>query len=618
MSTGPRIAAVRIVEWLLLGGGLASFVVPTGGATYARADESPRPALHDATVTGDLVVLHTVTITFSGPAAGETAEPNPFRDCRLDVAFTQGHRTRVVPGYFAADGNAGETGATEGNKWRVHFVPETAGPWEYRAVLAAGPDAAVVDHAAIVAALGGAFVVQDDAGSGPWRKGFLRHAGERYYRYSGSGEYFLKGGADSPENFLAYVDFDGTCDTDGLTREGEATGGLFLHRYEAHVQDWRPGDPTWRGERGKGIIGALNYLAAKGMNSVYFVTYNLDGGDGKDTWPWIDPQSRTRFDVSKLDQWQVVLDHMDRRGLMAHIITQETENDQALDGGELGPVRRLYYRELIARFGHKRLLTWNLGEENTNTPDQLQDFIRYFRKLDPYDHPLVVHTFPGKYDEVFAPLLGVREFNGASLQMNQSGDDTHAETIKWLERSAAAGWTWLVCLDEFGHGAHGVQTDALDPGHDQARRNCLWANLMAGGAGVEWYFGYQYPHNDLNCEDWRSRDHLWDLTRLALGFFHAYLPFTEMSHADHLTSAADDFCFAQPGRVYAIYLPEGGTTSLQLPPEDRAYDVAWWDPRTGGELQRGSVSSVRGPGSVALGDPPGEPDADWMVLVRSR
>ena len=86
------------------------------------------------------------------------------------------------------------------------------------------------------------------------------------------------------------ADFDGTFDTDGLSRDGEAAGGKFLHRYEPHVRDWRVGDPTWgNDERGKGLIGALNYLASKGMNSVYFIPYNLDGGDGKDTWPWIDP-----------------------------------------------------------------------------------------------------------------------------------------------------------------------------------------------------------------------------------------------------------------------------------------------------------------------------------------
>ena len=33
------------------------------------------------------------------------------------------------------------------------------------------------------------------------------------------------------------------------------------------------------------------------------------------------------------------------------------------DNGDLGPQRKLYYRELIARFGHHLALNWNLGEE---------------------------------------------------------------------------------------------------------------------------------------------------------------------------------------------------------------------------------------------------------------
>ena len=30
-------------------------------------------------------------------------------------------------------------------------------------------------------------------------------------------------------------------------------------------------------------------------------------------------------------------------------------------------------------------------------------------------------------------------------------------------------------------------------------------SLMAGGSGCEWYFGYQYDHNDLNLEDFTAR-----------------------------------------------------------------------------------------------------------------
>ena len=64
-----------------------------------------------------------------------------------------------------------------------------------------------------------------------------------------------------------------------------------------------------------------------------------------------------------------------------HVLTQETENDQGLDGGELGRHRKLYYRELIARFAHHRALVWNLGEENTDTPDQLKAFASYIKNL---------------------------------------------------------------------------------------------------------------------------------------------------------------------------------------------------------------------------------------------
>jgi hypothetical protein len=588
-------------------------------AGAGRTEEPVAPGVRESAISGDRIVWHTMTLTFDGPQTSEAAGPNPFTDCRLDVTFRRGDKVLTVPGYYAADGDAGETGAAAGNQWRVHFVPDAAGPWTYDAVFATGAGVAVADVAEGLHTAGTIEVADCPVKDGdPWQRGFLRHGRGRYYQFSGNGEYFLKAGADSPENFFAYADFDDTFDTDGLAREGEATGPQFIHHYAPHVQDWHPGDPVWRGERGKGIIGALNYLASKGMNSVYFIPYNLDGGDGKDTWPWISPDSRTRYDVSKLDQWRIVLDHMDRLGLMAHIITQETENDQALDGGDLGPTRRLYYRELIARFGHKRLLTWNLGEENTNTPAQLASFVKFFRATDSYDHPIVVHTYPGQYDQVYTPLLDVPGFDGASLQMNKHGDDTHAETIKWIDRSTAAGRPWLVCLDEYGHGANGVQTDATAYWHDEPRKNCLWANLMAGGAGVEWYFGYEYPHNDLHCEDWRSRDHLWDLTRLAVEFFHGHLPLAEMSHADQLTAAPDDFCFAQTGTVYAVYLPHGGTTTLDLQQHAGEFAVGWFDPRRGGELQRGSVAQVSGPGVVSLGAALDNPDADWVVLVRRR
>ncbi|MHC4434391.1 MAG: DUF5060 domain-containing protein, partial [Planctomycetota bacterium] len=105
---------------------------------------------------------------------------------------------------------------------------------------------------------------------------------------------------------------------------------------------------------------------------------------------------------------------------------------------------------------------------------------------------------------------------------------------------------------------------------------------MGGGSGVEWYFGHQFPHMDINCEDWRSRENMWDQTRYALEFFHKYLPFAEMAPDNALVSTEKAYCLAKAGQVYAIYLLEGGSTNLKV--TSGTYSVQWYNPRAGGEL----------------------------------
>ena len=547
-------------------------------------------------VSGELRRWHPVTLSLVGPKAEEQGEVNPFTDYRLTVTFAGGGKRHVVPGYFAADGNAAETGAEGGSIWRVHFLPDREGVWRYRISLRTGPGVALDPDATGKPCPGDG--LEGSFGVGPGdraAKGVLRHAGGRYLQFAGTGEHFLKGGADSPENLLAFADFDQTPPS---------------HRFAPHIRDWRPGDSTWGEGKGKGLIGALNYLAAKGMNSVYFLTMNVEG-DGKDVWPWTSPEERLRFDCSKLGQWEIAFSHMDRKGIMLHVVTQEQENDQLLDDGELGPQRGLYYRELVARFGHHPALVWNLGEENTNTDAQRRAFASYLRRLDPYGHPIVVHTFPSQIEQVYGPLLGFPDLDGPSLQLGHM-ERTYRETYRWVTRSQQAGRPWFVCLDEIGPADTGVKPDADDPRHDDVRRHALWGNLMAGGAGVEWLFGYGYPHHDISCEDWRSRDRMWDLTRYALDFFRRHLPFAQMQPAPQAVQGGEAWCLARAGEVYAVYAPRPAETRLRL--SAGSYQVHWYNPRAGGALLPGET--VRGPGRVPLGAPPGGQDQDWAALVR--
>ena len=144
---------------------------------------------------------------------------------------------------------------------------------------------------------------------------------------------------------------------------------------------------------------------------------------------------------------------------------------------------------------------------------------------------------------------------------------------------------------------------------------------MAGGAGVEYFFGYQLPQNDLMCEDFRSRDKSWDYCRIAIDFFRENrIPFWEMRNANALIGNEKNdnskYCLAKPGELYLVYLPKGGTTELDLTGASGEFAVQWFNPRQGGALAAGAVKSVAGGAKVSVGQPPADAGADWLVVVR--
>ncbi|WP_116125665.1 DUF5060 domain-containing protein [Lewinella sp. IMCC34183] len=568
----------------------------------------------------DLQKWEKLTLDFAGPSTSETAADNPFVNYRLDVTFTQGEYSITVPGFYAADGRAAETSAIGGSVWRVRFRPDRTGEWSYTARLARG-DSIYLQNAEsgrTVERYTGAFFVGDPA---PGETGRLIRDHPRYLRWAETGDYFIKTGVDSPENLLGYADFNNTYRHDSTFRAGESsTSGL--HRFAPHVADHRPGDPSWQGGKGRGLIGGINYLASVGVNSIYFLTLNIDG-DGKDVWPYTDHRERFRFDVSKLDQWEIVFDHADSLGMMLHFVLNETENETLLDGGDTGPQRKLYFRELVARFGHHRAVTWNLGEENGpndwsgayQSTAQQRDVLAWFAANDPYRSYTVLHTHPGEaaFTAIYEPLLGNRDLGGLALQL---GDPytANAVTERWLQRSAAAGAPWIMTLDEVGPWWRGLDPDAATPNNqDSLRALTLWGNLLAGGAGVEWYFGARSPHNDLNLEDWRSRDRAYRWSAHARQFFHDHLPFWDMEAHNELTGGAE-FCFTNPGEVYAVGLPFGQPATLDLSGAGGEYMVQWFNPRTG-ELEDVGELVHAEDGEVEL-VPPGT--GDWVAVLKRR
>jgi hypothetical protein len=68
-------------------------------------------------------------------------------------------------------------------------------------------------------------------------------------------------------------------------------------------------------------------------------------------------------------------------------------------------------------------------------------------------------------------------------------------------------------------------------------------------------------------------------------------------------------CLAEPGRLYAIYLPHGGRVTARL--EAGRYEVKWFNPRSG---EYSDVPAADGPLWTSLS---ATDRSDWVILLKS-
>jgi len=643
--------------------GLAITPIQTGGGGMDGAGGGPITGLRGPapTVRGEARVGRAVTIDFTGPATSETAlDPHPFLDHRLRVRFTSpGGAVYDVPGYFAGDGAEGLTPATAvapaGGVWRVKFAPDEAGTWTWEASFRVGENVAVdldpmpgeawapFEMANGVGGFGsggvggvrGAFDVAapDPEAPGFFKWGRLAYDGSHYLKFT-HGPRFVKGGVDSPENWLGYYGFD---NTSSANNRGPNTPDR-LHRFAAHVQDWNPGDPDWDSpdtpetNDGRGIIGALNYLSETGVNSIYFLPMNI-GSDAQDTWPYSDPaidgggdpaNDNTRFDLSKLNQWDVVFEHAQRKGLTLHVVLNEAEgpNKLELDDAELGTERRLFYRELIARFGHHNAIVWNISEEYNLSlnlgPARVLEFADYLKAVDPFDRPVTVHNAGNPFNPnsgPWAPFIGEDAIDLTSLQRAGRLDGWGEVVEDYRAASAAAGKPIPVMIDEPGSPTRDAGGDL-----DAFRKRVIWDILLSGG-GAEWFIN----DRDQSLEDFREFDRLWRETGYALDFITQNLPVHEMEPADGVMFFDEDLfggaeVLAKPGAIYAMYFPDasgpGGSDTagiIDLTDVPGTFRLRWFNPRTG--TFQGPALALEGGAPAPVGHPPSDVTNDWAALM---
>lgn len=587
-----------------------------------------------ATLQGTTKPWHTLTLDFdNGPPSDANGDINPFYDYRLDVTFKflgTGETKRVfervvVPGFFAGDGNGG----SKGKVWQCRFVTGRVGKWRWTAVFVKGERVSVQEGEkgkgdAFDGETGGFTIEEEDGDSGEFvRRGKLRYVGGRYLRWAGNGEYFLKLGTNTPENALGYKGFAGL--------EGST------HEWKAHEKDWREGDPDWDDGKGKAIIGMVNYLASVGCNSLFSLVMTIKGDSKGDVHPFIgqSKDERTRYSIERLEQWQVFFQYCVKQGIALNLVFLETENEAIFEDDEsmsltdgFADSRKLFYREMVARFSHTLGMTWTLGEENgwnessargggfswgkANSDNQRQMFTEWIRNLDPYQTPMQMHTLPEFKEKIYMPLLGPTKgaaIEGASLQTGTK-QFVFPQVLEWVQRSGVSMKPWVVTSDEIGQSITLTSEGRLD---SSFRRDFLYGNIMAEGAGVELYNGAA----DITLDDFREFEPAFLEFRRVLEFFQqSSIPFWIL-HSDasqKLTEGAQNNVLSKQGHIYVIYKGEmDSTVSLDLSKATGNFTVNWFRPVAsgGGFIDGGAING----GSVRVLKPPNDPEVDWLVSV---
>ena len=491
-----------------------------------------------------------IEFSFEGPESVGRGTPNPFA-IRFDVAFKSPSGERVqVPGFYDGDGQGG----LDGHVWKARLSADLKGKWTYRTI----SDAKELNDRKGEVLVG---PVSPKA-KGFWKWGRLEYTGTaenriRYLKFR-DGPYWLKAGCDDPENFL-----------------GNYQNYNTLAKRTA----------------------AIDYLADKGINSLYIMTHNIDGDD-KDVWPWLGATAReaktnggreARFDIAKLTEWRTLFDYMQDRGVVPYLIL---EDDSAWKGYD----HDRYHREVLARFGDLPAVLFNLGEEHNENYSLSEGLTmaQRFRELDPYDRPLGIHNInraakAGAYiDSPSIDFTAIQTGQPGTRRGVKHASEHNQIAIDWIDR----------CLER----KRRVMMVNFDEGRPELDRRAWWSAFIGGGV---WEAHVTEPYDQPHSA--------WETTWKELGGTRAFietLPFWEMHPHNDLITSGQAYCLAKPGQVYALYLPLGGEIELNLP-TDQTYQGDWWNPANGQDGTFQNASTFKG-GTQTMKAPS---DDDWSLRI---
>jgi hypothetical protein len=343
---------------------------------------------------------------------------------------------------------------------------------------------------------------------------------------------------------------------------------------------------------------------------------------------------------------------MQARGMNIELILLSFYRQPFTDTTLWTPAReRLWLRYIIARYAaFNNLFLWTLANEYETHPDGryrldrpgdvdwAKATARAIKELDPYRHLVTVHpvisasTRGASPRDPFDPPWRIGEFFGEGNELDVLSQQTGqaGEGVTWDEQllcwvgddpnlvaslRADRRFHKPVLNTESGYEyLRGQPTQKKQVHHTDKVRRSAWRIVCAGGyfaAGFNGTIGHSDAWNRLDPPSRYTFTVADEGAAAQLGALHDFfinLPFWRLEPFIGVTG--DAVALADPGKIYVVYLPHGGTVSLDLTAATTSLTARWFNPRRRTLLEEFSVRRTTQQDFTA-------PDSgDWTLCLR--
>jgi hypothetical protein len=315
-----------------------------------------------------------------------------------------------------------------------------------------------------------------------------------------------------------------------------------------------------------------------------------------------------RFNVAHWQKVERMLRHA--RGLDLVISVVLDWNDSRVHPAAASADERRYFRYAANRLAAFSNVTWDLGDDISLYRDLAWSHTMgtYLYESDPYHHLATDHPVDNRHQDRAAPWFGFTSFQEWSRPL-------HGWMLRQREEQRKTGRIIPQMNEEYGYEDHYPRwaQNYPDGASAEGLRRTAWEICMAGcyqtaGETAKRGTGY-WPDTGggwVNGRGDGSMTMLQGYARL-VDFFTAFEWWKTDPHDELVDNGA--FCLAEPGRLYAVYLPRGGKVGVRL--ERGKYRAQWFNPRSG---ETRVLPPAEGPAWTS-GESPDS--GDWALLLRA-